>query len=427
MRGWLKLLILGAIPILAITMVADQALAADKGSQMIFYSNTAHKNFISVANANDARAVTVLVQYYNDEMALVHWHLRVIPGGGNVLVDPFDHSIPGTAEQDDDGEDIPGSEANVSEILDALPAMSFKDDDGYHDGMNSGRFLIVVTAVGAHTANDATTVADEANTDSMVANILFPDFLAADMHGMDNIDNCGVIVTNENRGTGDTALSSVGRSKNGPDAVFDCRKDDPATTEIETDVTSKNVGALTVKNAEPLAFNHLTAHFTEALVGTDAGGSDQTASWGGAPVIRPAVTTVNNAGMVGMDYQTLNGIDVGANMDFYPGGDPLGTGESVTEIEVAGTGRLAEKDAGGQGFDIVNTGARAAFAVPSRIESEEDDSTNRAIAGVGNKADFDDDDATATTQVPHGALVLPALHGGGHGDPSDRPVVVRSG
>ena len=63
----------------------------------------------------------------------------------------------------------------------------------------------------------------------------------------------------------------------------------------EADVTSKNVGALTVDNAEPIAFNHLTGHFTEALEGTDAGGSDQTASWGGAPVIRPAVTTVLNA------------------------------------------------------------------------------------------------------------------------------------
>ena len=43
-------------------------------------------------------AVTVLVQYYNDEMKLVLCgYLRVIPGGGNVLVDPFDHEIPGTA------------------------------------------------------------------------------------------------------------------------------------------------------------------------------------------------------------------------------------------------------------------------------------------------------------------------------------------
>ena len=34
MKGWLKLLVLGAIPILAVTMVANQALAADKGSQL---------------------------------------------------------------------------------------------------------------------------------------------------------------------------------------------------------------------------------------------------------------------------------------------------------------------------------------------------------------------------------------------------------
>ena len=39
----------------------------------------------------------MLVQYYNDELTRVLWYLRVIRGGGNVLVDPFDHEIPGTA------------------------------------------------------------------------------------------------------------------------------------------------------------------------------------------------------------------------------------------------------------------------------------------------------------------------------------------
>ena len=52
MKGWLKLLVLGAVPILAVTMVADQTLAADKGSQLIFQSNMAHKNFISIVNAH---------------------------------------------------------------------------------------------------------------------------------------------------------------------------------------------------------------------------------------------------------------------------------------------------------------------------------------------------------------------------------------
>ena len=87
----------------------------------------------------------MLVQYYNDEMARVLWYLRVIPGGGNVLVDPFDHEIPGTATlQDDDDMEIPGTATNVSDVIGALPPMT-NDDDG--DGMNSGRFVIVVTAV----------------------------------------------------------------------------------------------------------------------------------------------------------------------------------------------------------------------------------------------------------------------------------------
>ena len=55
MKGWLKLLVLGAVPILAVTMVADQTLAADKGSQLIFQANSDHVSFISVANANRRR------------------------------------------------------------------------------------------------------------------------------------------------------------------------------------------------------------------------------------------------------------------------------------------------------------------------------------------------------------------------------------
>ena len=54
MKGWLKLLVLGAVPILAVTMVADQALAADKGSQLIFQSNSDHVNFMSVTNSSDS-------------------------------------------------------------------------------------------------------------------------------------------------------------------------------------------------------------------------------------------------------------------------------------------------------------------------------------------------------------------------------------
>ena len=65
------------------------------------------------------------------------------------------------------------------------------------------------------------------------------------------------------------------------DADENCDADD--------DHTSKNVGDLNVGNAEPIAFNYLSGHYTAAFVGTASGGSDQTASWGGAPVTRPAV------------------------------------------------------------------------------------------------------------------------------------------
>ena len=93
MKGWFKLLVLATIPILAATAVVDQGLAADKGSQLIFQSNMAHTSYISVVNAQPGStdAVTVLVQYYNNEMEMVIWYLRVIPHGTNVLVDPFDH------------------------------------------------------------------------------------------------------------------------------------------------------------------------------------------------------------------------------------------------------------------------------------------------------------------------------------------------
>ena len=32
-----------------------------------------------------------------------------------------------------------------------------------------------------------------------MVNVLFPDFLAEDMHGMDNIDNCGMITITATR------------------------------------------------------------------------------------------------------------------------------------------------------------------------------------------------------------------------------------
>ena len=104
------------------------------------------------------------------------------------------------------------------------------------------------------------------------------------MHGTDNIDNCGSFST-DGMGTAYTP--------HGEDGVNDCA--DGTEDGVDEDETSKNVGDLSVGNAEPVSFNHMTGNFTEALVGTDAGGSDQTASWGGTPVVRPAVDDTNNA------------------------------------------------------------------------------------------------------------------------------------
>ena len=152
MKGWFKLLVLGAIPILAVTMVANQGLAADKGSQLIFIvdGGMGMQNFISVTNtsvvipdldeegdvtdndggmdqmAQDAMAVTVLVQVYDDGLDPIVEYLRVITGGATVLIDPLDHMIPGT-------------ERNVSTVIGAS---------------DSSRYVLTVTAVGTHSADD---------------------------------------------------------------------------------------------------------------------------------------------------------------------------------------------------------------------------------------------------------------------------------
>ena len=126
MKGWLKLLVLGAVPVLAVTMVANPALAADKGSQLIFQSNMAHTNFISVANTSP-NAVTVLVQYYNNELEMAVWYLRVILGETTVLVDAFNHMIPGSDPA-----------TNIDEAIMASGKMG------------NGHFVIAVTPVGAN-------------------------------------------------------------------------------------------------------------------------------------------------------------------------------------------------------------------------------------------------------------------------------------
>ena len=385
MKSIFKILILGVVPILMAAAVVDQGLAADKGSQLIFQSNIAHKNYIAVTNTADKMAVTVLTQYYNDEMELVLWYLRVIPGGGTVLIDPFDHTIPGTA--DDDGMNY----TSVSSVLDALPDMSTDKKPG----MNSGHFVIAVAAVGASVGIDTNDDGDDINladerNQAETANILFPTFLAEDMHATDNIDNCGALQIAAP--TGAAAADNLGLTRHPSGDEYDCRKA-MADSTIPADTTSKNVGDLDRDNAQPISFNHLTGSFTEALTGTAAGGADQTASWGGTPVIRPAVADADNMGLArdvdteqadaptNSDYQVLNGMDEDDS--------------NVPTADASGLdgGRLAEKDAGGMGKTITNTDAREAYTEESDISTEEEDATNRGLDG--------------------GALVLPSLYGGG--------------
>ena len=103
-------------------------------------------------------------------------------------------------------------------------------------------------------------------------NALFPAYLAGGMHGVDNIDDSGI-------------LSLVGM---GLDASEETKTLNDAAEIV--DKSTKNVADWDWDDAEPIAFNHLTGHYTEALESTASGGSDQSASWGGTPIIRPAVS-----------------------------------------------------------------------------------------------------------------------------------------
>ena len=357
MKSIFRILILTVVPILMVTAIVDQGLAADKGSQLIFRSNMApeHKSFISIANAHSSQAVTVLTQYYNDEMEMVLWYLRVLPADGNVLVDPYDHMIPGS--EINSGDHITGT-----------------------GKVNSGHFVIAVTAVGANLKGVPTDVDTQTaavgnidaeavpNTENTV-NVLFPTFLAEDLDGMDNIDNGGVLTSDIPDTAADADAGETTLTNNLMLTKFE------ATDDQKDDNTSKNVGDLRIDNAEPIAFNHLSGHFTEALVSIAEGGSDQTASWGGTPTIRPAVVNTANAMDVAIaDYQTLDG----ANAEAETGG-----------------GRLAEKDAGGNEAIIYNM-----------VEDY--------VTAGGNTGDGEIRNGAAYNRgLKGGALVLPALHGGG--------------
>lgn len=333
--------------------------AADFGSQLIFDNDRAHKNYISIANTHEHRAVTVLTQYYSDALELVLWYLRVLPAGGNVLIDPYDHLIPGT--------DPP---TNVGDVL-----VKRGPDD-------SGRFVIAVTAVAASVGVDAdadgSISADEGNAEA-TANVLFPAFLVkdavrgVDLHGVGNIDRCGVLTRTIPDSPGPDAPPSdnLAYTQNGNDGVFDCRTDDPRTAVDETDRTSRNVGDLNIKNARPIAFNHLTGHFTETLLPGD--------SWGGTPVIRPAVDDP-------VDYQVLHGAD-------GPGG-----------------GRLAEVPGGGVEAEIVNTVSGYA----NRGGNFEEGTTPANDTSQGGKIRNTTEDSPRRQRgLNGGSLALTALYAGG--------------
>ena len=268
--------------------------AAQSVSNRLGTTEAAQKNFISVANTNEDRAVTVLFQYHNDEMRRVLRYLRVLRAGATVLVDPFDHEIPGTADAEG------GGRANVKDILfDDIPALTSEEEAGF----NSGRFVIAVTAVGANTVDDPDTGDNESNT-AATANILFPTFLAKDMHGMDNIDNCGELKTTVGTTGEDNSLEYT---KHGTDGANDCSQ---ASDAAGADDTSKNVGDLSIQNYQPVAFNDLIGHHTAAQILPDLG---EGIAWGVNALVRSAISTSGGAdaaaNRIGAPYTVLDGTD----------------------------------------------------------------------------------------------------------------------
>jgi hypothetical protein len=300
-------------------------------------------------------------------MDLILWYLRVLPAQGNVLVDPFDHTIPMSDPETNTGEFI--TKASKTKASKA----------------NTGHFVIVVTAVGASVKvdidenTDGIIEDDEKGKDNTVAtaNVLFPTFLAEDMHGMGNIDNGGTL-----------SIDGMGLNL----TKFE------ATETVTKDSTTANVGDLNTGNAIPLSFNHLTGSFTEALTSMGMGGVDQSAAWGGSPVIRPAVANTANAGLAldvdveeadsptNSDYQTLNGMDENSNVETQARG-----------------GRLAEKDAGGAEAMVEN--------VVSGYVNEGGNSKD--VDGTATQTINNAEEGSERMQraLNLGGLVLPALYG----------------
>ena len=366
MKGWFKLLVLGAIPILAVTMVANQGLAADKGSQLIFIvdGGMGMQNFISVTNtsvvipdldkegdvtdndggmdqmAQDAMAVTVLVQVYDDGLDPIVEYLRVITGGATVLIDPLDHMIPGT-------------ERNVSTVIGAS---------------DSSRYVLTVTAVGTHSADDdrsGGSPQDPENDDpEHTANILFPGYLvtAMELDGMQNIDASGMVTPES---AADAAVRYATMAQKDQD------------DEMDGDQSTRNVGDLNVDNAAPVAFNYLAGHQAAAQRASASGGSDQTASWAVNALTRPALA--DDADTDDADTDSEDSVDMYDTLEGSAGQD-----------------RLAEKVHGG------DMGMNTRAAIPSS------ETNNRY-----GDSKIGENDAQNVRGINHGALVWSSLHGGG--------------
>ena len=161
--------------------------------------------------------------------------------------------------------------------------------------------------------------------------------------------------------------------------------------QTQTTTSSRNVGDLSITNAEPIAFNHLTGHFTEAFVLPGMSGADQSASWGGSPVVRPAVAETTNATPITDDYTTLNGMNPSTSRRHN---------SRRHHLRVRAGGRLAEKDAGG-----IEANALPGFADLTGYSNVGDNMNDEMGKIVNGSRDH--------RALNKGALVLPALHGAG--------------
>ena len=237
-------------------------------SMATMYTEAMLINFISVTNSSSDMAVTVQFDYYNDDLTPILSFLRVLPANATILVNPFDHMVPGPAsaglmERANVRDALFGTgELGANKMSGMKPAAVSAMGDG---GFNSGRFLISVTAVG--TMEDI--VDDTEDPADGRANIIFPGYLVSDgmLDGTNNIDGTGAADTYN---TDDS---------NRPEELAE-GADDPS---------SKNVGDLSADNSRPVSFNFLIGHHTTALVGESAAGSDQTASWAVPALARPSV------------------------------------------------------------------------------------------------------------------------------------------